>query len=364
MKICIQDPSWVDSVYLLEEILTACEGASHGAGVFAFASAGGVRLLLQDATFARFLSRAPCEMIIGVDAITDNVALDALATCVAAHPRLKVRVFIGKTAATLFHAKMCWFRHRKRGVCLVGSGNLTAGGLRGNCEAFSVAQLDSTQQMALEHTWSSWMDFHVRDLLPVDHPSVRARASLNSGAEHGSGNKRHEVIREDRIGNISVGAAKTAGAAVLLAEIPRSGDRWNQANFDLQTFRDFFGAKPGHTQRIILTHVSHNGDVGPQEVRPSVAVSSHNYRFELDAAAGLAYPSSGRPITVFVRVATRTFRYRLLMPGTPEHKLASEYLRSHSSSAANHVRRLITNVKALSRAKFFVGLADLANEQV
>lgn len=364
MRICIQDPSWPDSVYLLEEILAACEGASYGAGFFAFASTGGIKLLLNDDSFVRFLSRSPCELVVGVDAITDNHALDALAICLDEHSRLKARVFIGEANAALFHAKMCWFRHGNKGVCIVGSGNLTGGGLRGNCEAFSVANLNSEHQVALEHTWSSWMNFHARDLLPVDHPTVRKRASLNSGVEPGAGNKPHAVLLEDREGNLSVGAAKTASAAVLIAEIPRSGDRWNQANFDVETFCKFFGATPGKTQRILLTHISHKGIVGPQEVRPSVSVSSHNYRFELEAASGISYPSSGRPIVVFVRVATRTFRYRLLMPGTSEHRLADEYLKSHSSFLANRVRRLTTNVKALSRAKFFAGLGESSSDKV
>lgn len=362
MKICIQDPSWADSAYLLEEILSACEGASRGAGAFAFASSGGIKLLLHDEAFVKFLSRYPFEIIVGVDAITDNVALDTLAMCLARHSGLRARVFIGKSNATLFHAKMCWFRRRNRGVCIVGSGNLTAGGLRGNYEAFSVAQLSLTQQVALEHTWSSWIKFHAGDLLPLDHQTVRKRAGLNSGKEPRSSNKLRDVLLEDSQGNVSVGAAHTGSASVLLAEIPKSGDRWNQANFDVQTFRDFFGATPGHTQRILLTHVNYNGSVGPQEVRPSVAVSSHNYRFELEAASGLSYPSRGRPIAVFVKVATRTFRYRLLMPGSAEHRLAEDYLKSHCLLSSNRVRRLVTKVEALKRAKFFEGLAELTND--
>lgn len=364
MKICIQDPSWVDSAYLLEEILRVCEEATGGAGMFAFASAGGVKLLLQDPVFANFLSKSPCDIVVGVDAITDILALDTLATCEAGHAKLKVNVFLGSTEAPFFHPKICWFRHRKGGVCLVGSGNLTAGGLRGNCEAFSIVQLDSTQQQALEKNWASWLNFHAKDLLPIDHLKVRERAALNSGRETNKGKEGQNVIIEDDKGKISVGPPKSVAAAVLRAEIPRSGNRWNQANFDLKTFKSFFGATPGHTQRIILTHISDEGAEGPQEVRPSVAVSSHNYRFELEAAAGLGYPSHGRPIVVFVRVTTRTFRYRLLMPGTRKHRLASKYLKTHTSFASNHVRRLVTDVKALSRAKFFGGLTDFSNDQM
>ena len=59
-----------------------------------------------------------------------------------------------------------------------------------------------------------------------------------------------------------LGSLEVDADAVLIAEIPKSGDRWNQANFDLETFRNYFGAIPGHTQRIILTHIDSEGRVG------------------------------------------------------------------------------------------------------
>jgi hypothetical protein len=189
MKVCIQDPSWPDSVYLLEEIFEACEGASHGAGIFAFASAGGVRLLLHDPTFSHFLSKSTFELVIGVDAVTDSAALDALAVCVAAHRHLKVRVFLDGAATSLFHAKMCWFRRPRQSTWLVGSGNLTAGGLRGNCEAFTATQLDRPGHASLEKAWCAWLRFHSEHLLPIDHPAVRKRALQNSGVERGLGRK-------------------------------------------------------------------------------------------------------------------------------------------------------------------------------
>jgi hypothetical protein len=363
MKVCIQDPSWPDSVYLLEEILEACVGASHGAGIFAFASAGGVRLLLHDPAFKDFLSQSTFELVVGLDAVTDTAALDALNACVAADGRLKVRVFLGDSATSLFHAKMCWFRHPKQSIWLVGSGNLTAGGLRGNCEAFTATKLDQPTHATLENEWSSWLKFHDKHLFPVDHPEVRKRALQNSGIEQGVGGKRRPVIVEEPGGNISVGVPQTSTAAVLIAEIPRSGNRWNQANFDLDTFQNFFGASPGRTQRIILTHIGSDGRTGSQEVRPSVAVSSQNYRFELEAAAGLPYPDHGRPIAIFVRIATRTFRYRLLMPGTRLYGQANRFLRAHSTQVGTHVRRFVTSLKALRGAPFLAGLADISNRQ-
>lgn len=358
MKTYIQDPQWPDSTYLLEQILGACEGASSGVGAFAFASASGANLLLWDPEFTRFLSKSRFDLVVGVDAITDTEALAAISACAKEYPNLTPRAFMSSLHGSVFHPKMCWFSRLPRGLCLVGSSNLTSGGLRGNCEAFSMAGLTNGQLRILEETWRSWCLFHASNLLPFNDPRVRQRAKENGISNRAKPKSPHDILVEDAKGNITVAPPKTNQAAVLIAEIPRGGDRWNQANFDLDTFSSFFGATPGHTQRIILTHVNASGLAGPQEVRPSVAVKSHNYRFELEAAGHLRYPVHGRPIAIFVKVAIRTFRYRLLMPGTRSHRQANGYLRQHCPQNTNRVRRLLTNVAAVNGELFFKGLAN------
>jgi len=353
VKTCLQDPEWPASTYLLEEVLAACERASSGAGAFAFASAAGVNLLFGDPQFSDFLAHYSFELIIGVDAVTDTHALDTFHASAVAHPKLKVRAFMGTTRGSMFHPKVCWFRHSSGGVCLVGSGNLTAGGLRGNCESFSVLRFSPTQMRVFDRMWTSWTEFHQPELLPLTDARVRKKASDNAKQARLLPKQESDILLEHGKGQIVVGPARRENAKVLIAEIPKAGGRWNQANFDLGTFRNFFGASPGRTQRIVLTHVDILGHLGSQEIRPSVAVKSHNYRFELDAASGLEYPTTGRPIAIFVRVATRTFRYRLLMPGTRRYRSTSDYLKAHTSEEANRVRRLLTNVRALRSAAFF-----------
>ena len=361
MEICIQDPSWPESEYLLERIIESSSDATCGGAAFAFATIGGVRLLLQDESFCRFLSRSSFDLLVGVDAVTNLAALECMGSCMVRYPSLSVRVFFNDLRDSLFHPKLCWFRGPGRTVCLVGSGNLTPGGLRSNREAFTVFWLDRHQSRQFDEAWSSWLALHLERLLLPDHPDVLKRAKANRGTErppHWS----HDALIEDSGGHISVGVPRSDADAVLIAEIPKSGDRWNQANFDLETFRNYFGAIPGHTQRIILTHIDSEGKVGPEEVRPSVAVSSHNFRFELDAASGLRYPRRGRPIGVFVRVATRTFRYRLLMPGTRAHASATKYLDDNCPAPPRGLRRFVTTVGRLRRSMFFTGLAAHANQ--
>ncbi len=362
MKFCIQDPSWPNSQYLLEQIIDSSSAATAGGAAFAFASPGGVKLLLKDPSFSNFLSRAPFDLLVGVDAITNIAALDKLNACMEEFPRLSVRVFLNRQKSSLFHPKFCWFREDEKTTSLVGSGNLTPGGLRGNREAFFRASLAAAESVQFHGELESWLLSHADNLLDPSDPLVIGRASLNTGKESLS-NWAHDTVVENDDGAISVSASRNDADVVLIAEIPRSGDRWNQANFDLDTFKNFFGATPGLTERIILTHINEDGTLGPEEVRPGVAVSSHNFRFELEAASGLRYPENGRPIGVFVRVATRTFRYRLLMPGTTLHTSAAHYLDVNCPRQSHALRRFTTTVGPLRDTDFFSGLAEAADNK-
>jgi len=112
----------------------------------------------------------------------------------------------------------------------------------------------------------------------------------------------------------------------------------------------FFGARRGTLRRVGLQHVGADGCLGDIENRPNVAVKSHNYRFELDAASGLAYPTRRRPIGVFVRVAARTFRYRLLMPGDQYYSVVQVFLAKRWSGNTGRMRRISVAVEELRRA--------------
>jgi len=67
----------------------------------------------------------------------------------------------------------------------------------------------------------------------------------------------------------------------------------------------------------------------------------------LQAASGLPYPKKRRPIGVFVRVATRTFRYRLLMPEDPDYSTVLAILGNRWKGPSNQIRRISINVNEL-----------------
>lgn len=353
MPLCLQDPNDPKSTYLLEALLEACDGALSGGGAFGFASKDGVNLFFSDDAFQTFAAKGNFDLLVGVDAITNLQALAAIEAVRKPFPQFGARAFLTDKMRAIFHPKMCWFRRAKSGTLITGSGNLTGGGLRWNVEAFTVSSLSIAEIKEVEDKWQTFVASNNARILPLDDPRVQRCAEANVARAR----EKLRAIGEvpEVLNELDVDLPETSDVVpvakdeVLLAEIPKSGNRWNQANFDVGSFRNFFGAKEGKQQRIFLYHVSENGLIGNREVRPSVSVRSQNHRFELEAASGLVYPTSGRPIGVFVRVATRTFLYRLLMPTDPAHAIVSTLLKQISPVTSGKMRREVIDVATLKR---------------
>jgi HKD family nuclease len=335
----LQDPDDPLAPTLLEEILAASEGAESGGAIFSYARPNGIDLLLRDPEFQAFLQRGQFEIVVGVDGVTNVAALDRLQAISAESRGLSARVFLHDRSGTTFHPKVCWFHKRNGGVALVGSGNLTLGGLTSNWEGFTLVPLSNSEVRSLEAQWRTWKALHRSQLRELSDPDVRARAARNV------------VTRPDR--NVQDDRPTTRRPAsdspVLIAEVPRASDRWNQANFDLDSFVNFFHADDPR-RRLQLWHVSNEGTIAPEpEVRPGVAVRSRNFRVELRAAAGLPYPTGGRPIGLFIATGPRSFLYMLVMPRTSHYPLVSAILGRHSTSPRNQVRRARLSVSELRR---------------
>lgn len=317
--------------YLLEHLLLESIGAVRGGGIFAWANTNGVKSLLEDPLFDEFLLAGNFRLFVGTDSITDPPAINKLIDVSTKRPRLDVRAFVSPTSS-LFHPKLAWFEHHDHLSLIVGSGNLTMGGLRSNWEAFVVLKLSGTDQASALSEIEQFLTSVTDHLLPVSDPRVLERAEKNSGNERSL----RAAPTKPTVNSDAVAAVEE----VLVAEIPKSGDRWAQANFDLDNYEQFFGAKAGTQRRISLHHVDAGGAIGDVESRPSVEVASQNYRFELAAARGVAYPAGGSPIGVFLRLATGEFLYSLLLPGDPGYTDVSQLLAAHWTGPTGRKRRV------------------------
>lgn len=361
----IQDPTNLQSTYLLESLLDALRSAEELAGAFAFASSAGVRLFTQDDSFRHVAHNYPVDLVVGVDAVTNINALESLTAVANEFPKVKVRAFMNPRPASLFHPKFCWTRNKSGGHLITGSGNLTEGGLLGNWEAYTIQELDLGSIAAVQSTWMKWTTQHAAALLPLDDAEVWKLASENNVlAREGDlptlvAPRRPAAIPEEptagqvaraRDEEPATTQALADTAKVLIAEIPRGSDRWNQVNFHFEDFVNFFGAQEGSHRLFVFRHVNANGTMADYERnRPPVAVKSRNFRFELAAGSGKNYPTVGRPIGVYIRVATRTFFYRLLFPDDPEFSTVDDLLRSHAGAPGNKMRTVRMTVADLRR---------------
>lgn len=318
MKVCFQDP-FLAEYNLHEEILLASIGATEGAGVFAFVTSGGVNLLLMDECFIDFIKKNIFTLVIGTDEITNTKTIETLRGYVEQYRNLRVKAFLNPLSNATFHPKYCWFKHGHGGQAVIGSGNLTQQGLRKNWEAFSVLELAAAEFNCLEAQWNRWFVKNLPHLKDITDPGVTTKVAQNCRVAR----RITSVLAESKSGGCEDFQAWTFDerAEVLLAEIPKASNRWNQVNFDKESFEGFFGARAGdNTMRVLFKGVDDQGVEQEAESRLSVSVQSHNWRFELNLAKDKCYPENGRPIGIFVKVSERNFLYMLSMPDYRHHK--------------------------------------------
>lgn len=359
MNFYFQDPTIPYSYSLHEALLQACTGAQKGGGAYAFVTQDGVKLLLEDNVFRSFVENGSFKLVVGIDEITNEYAIERLKTLKDSYKGLEIIAFLHNVTGSLFHPKFTWFKNHQGGVLIVGSGNLTASGLRSNWEAFSLVQVDRKKINEIERDWNKWLDHSKNCLRPLDDKEVIEKTKNNLRWNRKGGKKQLQLKQKLAMigGKSGIQVSEDVNAwsftqnnIVFISEIPRSGNRWNQANFDKKTFSQFFGATPGdNSQRILLRNVTKEGLLSDIEIRPSVSVKSQNYRFELEAAAGMDYPKEGRPIGIFIRVSTRMFLYYLAMPDDKVYGPLQHFLYQNYKGRNDRMKRFLSNVQALQK---------------
>lgn len=350
----IQDPTDENSTYLLESILKVLRDARSVSGAFAFVSAQGVRLLSQSDEFKSLAKNYPVDLVIGIDGITNEQAITSLSEVAQQYPRLQVRAFLNPLPGTIFHPKFCWTESDDNGHLIVGSGNLTERGLLGQWEAYSSLNLDYDELKSVKATWNAWLVSSKDYLLALDDPKVMERAKLNNNnplAIEGDWPKLQAPITGD-ISDSEPATTQlfTSKAKVLIAEVPRSGVRPSQVNFHKNDYYSFFRAEQGRL--VVFRQVNEDGTMPDYEQsRPAVVAKSVNFRFELDGMGSRNYPEiGGRPIGIYLRVATRTFFYRILFPATSGYKEVQAILEEHNGKASTKMRTVRMDAEELRTA--------------
>lgn len=314
----LQDPTSPNTIYLFEAIIEAARDAESCMGVFAFASRAGVDSLVGDPEIERFLEQSTMALLVGIDAVTNRHALERLQELERQHERLTVQVFLNPTDA-LFHPKIARFDYPDgRRSLIVGSGNLTPGGLRQNFEAFTVTRAAPDEALDVS-SWNQFLTDHASDIRGIDDDALE-RAAQNVMRSR----RRRDVEPEPRAlpgaQPIATDVELPVGRTdrFLVAHVPRAGDRWHQVHFNREVIERFFRVRHGTTQRVYLVECRQNGTFAEQEVRPCVYSGANmNLKIEIASHHGFPYPDNGPPIAVYRELQVRSFAYMLLMPGEP-----------------------------------------------
>lgn len=353
----LQDPTAVDTSYLYEEIVAQLDLplTIEFMGIFAFVSEKGISALLEDPALKDFLKRGgACTLLAGLDAITNPAALDRMADLAAKHELVQARVFHNPSKG-LFHPKLALFK-RENGdqVMIVGSGNLTPGGLRGNIEAFSALTFTDDDDVDLGML-DSFLTRHSASIRPIDNDAIE-RAKENSwkapatpkigGEAEPDAEQDEEALGVDILEDSE--EEETRNDRVMVAEVPRAGNRWGQLHLNKDVVKQFFRVESDSHQRVFLREVVAPGRLGDVEARPCVySETNKNHKIEFAARKGEPYPDEGRPVLVIRETGTRSFQYLILMPGEPGYAEMEEFLTARPS-VGKGLRRVISTRRDLT----------------
>ena len=312
----IQDPTDPATTYLYETIVGVARDAVYWRGLYAFASQGGIDKLVADDSVVDFFKRGgTASLTVGIDAVTNRVALQRLVQYTSKHPNFVPTVFWTPNSS-LFHPKLSHFRHDDgRETLVVGSGNLTPGGLSSNFEAYTVISSDPGEPLDVS-SFDAFVRRHAEVILPIDERAL-ARAALNVVQ---SSRGKVKVLASEGLDDAApmpdfVAAPVTETQRVLVAQVPKAGTRWKQAHFNADIVHEFFRVTDRDLHRVFLTYVFANGSRGEEEPRRCVYSDvNKNYKIEIEAPGNPAYPAERRPILVFVERNIRIFDYLLVMP--------------------------------------------------
>jgi hypothetical protein len=312
--------------------------------MYAFVARDGVNHLLEDPVVHEFMQRGGiADLVVGIDAVTNRQTLERMQELATQHSTFHPRVFWNSTSG-LFHPKISEFRYRDGArTLIIGSGNLTPGGLRRNFEGFSVISAAAGERLDLS-ALDDFLGRHAAEIRPIDEEAL-IRAALNVSVPvkgvarppaPPAPRTTPAAARRDVVSELT--------GRILIAQVPAAGDRWSQTHFNGDIIHEYFRVSNVVSQRVYLTEISNVGTLGDEEVRPVVySASNRNHKIEISAAKGLDYPSTEPPILIFREKQVRCFDYMLLMPGVNGYSKVKSLLATLPSIGRGMHRSIVTS---------------------
>ena len=153
----IQDPDDPPNNLLLDEVIALADAGEIVwlRMFFGFLTGSGMGALLRVPAVREVLLHSEVEVLVGIDSVTDRLGLERLLELATQNPQFKPRVIKHATGA-LIHPKMLVARYADgRAVAVVGSNNLSFGGLSKNVEGYTIARFEPGEHLDL----SDWDGF-------------------------------------------------------------------------------------------------------------------------------------------------------------------------------------------------------------
>ena len=373
----IQDPYHTETTYLYEAIIEATADAALWRGVYAFASRDGVVHLFEDPAVEKFMQNGgEIDLLVGLDAVTNRTTLERLQELEQKNNQFRPKVFWNETGG-LFHPKLSEFKYTNGSrKLIVGSGNLTPGGLMTNYEGYTIISTAHDENLDVSEL-DDFLMRHTKEIRSIDNEALD-RADQNR-IQPISGKRKTGRIstRTHRHGQTRIITPRRKSVStfdrILVAQVPKAAGRWSQAHFNADVIKEYFRITDLNSQRVFLTLVDKNGNRADTEVRQCIySHSNRNHKIEIGAAKGKAYPASppadsrewfptrhhaakgkaypaSPPVLVFRERNLRIFDYVLLFPEDDEYA-AVFYLTTQLPTIGHGLPRIVTNMDQLKRA--------------
>lgn len=300
----IQDPRIESSFLLNEALLDACKNAIYGAGTYAFVSADGLKLLMESNEFEHFMNNGYYFLLMGMDDITNMQSLETAEQFCNLYSNLTVRAFVHHTLGSTFHPKFSWFKYDVGGVLVLGSGNLTAKGLRKNTEAFVVQPVDEENILKIEQTWNEWIEQSQQCIKELNNKEVIRKAEQNAK------NPPQKIMQVSATEWLEEEDLETfeLDSEVLIAEIPANQmEKWNKPDSffrDVSLVKSLFKTDTETARKIVLKQVPN------RQTRTNIEITK----------------SRQNPIGVFVKLSVRTYLYMIVTSDEPSYVILQQKL--------------------------------------
>lgn len=315
---------------------------------FGFLTGSGMDALLGVPSVAAVLRQSEVDVLVGLDAVTDRSGLERL-LALAEENRAFRALVIKNTTGALIHPKMLFAQYNDgRSVAVVGSNNLSFGGLNGNVEAYSIARFDRGEEVDLSD-WDGFLQRWRPLITQIDEEALAAAERnehrldrLRTAASETTPAETEVVVSDGQAHETSTESAADLEEPLLVAQIPKAGDRWPQIHYSAQIIADYFEVNAGDP-----VYLREYDSTVVEEAQVVYSTVNKNYKIEL-GAAGVAqraggYPAEGRPVVLFRREsgALRRHRYAFLMPGDDGHAEMAALAETEFAGPSNQVPRVI-----------------------